>query len=101
MSGSVADEVIARYGASEQAVSQQVVAVLRAVEEVVQAQGLQLTPTSYFAAIMSALDKPETSQSSEVGTPGPTQLKQLVLHTARTAAADGTHAQLTSKQGRM
>lgn len=67
MSGSVADEVVSRYGASQQAASQQVVAVLRAVEEVVQAQGLALTPTSYFAAIMSALDKPETTQSGEVG----------------------------------
>lgn len=63
---SVAEEVLNRYGYSKQPQSQQVVAVLRAVEEVIQAQSLPLTPTSYFAAIMSALEKPETAKSVDV-----------------------------------
>lgn len=64
--GGVAAEVMHRYGRSGQPESQQVVAVLRAVTDVIKAEGLALSPTSYFAAVMSALEKPDTQASSQV-----------------------------------
>ncbi|GLC60588.1 hypothetical protein PLESTB_001631100 [Pleodorina starrii] len=64
--GGVAAEIQQRYGRSAQPESQQVVAVLRAVTDVIRNEGLPLSPTSYFAAIMSALEQPNTQGSQQV-----------------------------------
>ncbi|EFJ51860.1 hypothetical protein VOLCADRAFT_87463 [Volvox carteri f. nagariensis] len=64
--GGVAAEVTQRYGRSAQPESQQVVAVLQAVTDVIRNEGLPLSPTSYFAAIMSALEQPSTQGSHQV-----------------------------------
>lgn len=42
------------------------VAVLQALKEVVAGEGLTVTPTSLFAAVMSALEKSETQASAQV-----------------------------------
>lgn len=63
--GGVAAEVMQRYGRSGQPDAQQVVAVLRATTEVIRAEGLPVGPTAYFAALMAALDKPETQASPQ------------------------------------
>ncbi|KAG2424708.1 hypothetical protein HXX76_014284 [Chlamydomonas incerta] len=64
--GGVAAEVAMRFGRSGQPDSQQVVAVLKAITDVIRAEGLPVSPTSYFAAIMSALEKPDTQASQQV-----------------------------------
>ncbi len=63
--GGVAAEVAMRFGRSGQPDSQQVVAVLKAITDVIRAEGLPVSPTSYFAAIMSALEKPDTQASQQ------------------------------------
>ena len=65
-SGGVVTEVYAKHRNSTQPESQQVCAVLGAVMEVVQSEGLQPTPTALFAALMSSLEKPETQASPQV-----------------------------------
>lgn len=65
-SGGVVAEVYAKHRNSTQPESHQVCAVLGAVIEVVQAEGLQPTPTALFAALMSSLEKPETQVSPQV-----------------------------------
>ncbi len=65
--GGVVAEVLAKHGRSAQPESIQVIAVLRAVEDVVKSEQLLVTPTSLFAALMSALDKPETQSTAQVG----------------------------------
>jgi ribosomal RNA-processing protein 12 len=64
--GGIVSDVQARHGHSAQPESQQVMAVMRAVLEVIAAQGLSPSPTAIFAAIMSALEKPETQGSAQV-----------------------------------
>lgn len=59
-------EILAKHGQSAAPESRQIVAVLQAVSEVIRAEGLPVSPTSLFAAIMAALDKPETRSSEEV-----------------------------------
>lgn len=49
----VVQEVYARHGHSTQPESQQVIAILQAVLEVLNAEGLPPTPTALFAALMS------------------------------------------------
>ena len=44
----------------------QLVAVLAALTDVIRNQALPLTPTSFFAAAMSALEKPDTRSSAQV-----------------------------------
>ncbi|KAF5829827.1 hypothetical protein DUNSADRAFT_15445 [Dunaliella salina] len=56
----------ARLPRAFHALTPQLVAVLAALTEVIHAQGLPLTPTSFFAATMSALEKPDTRNSSLV-----------------------------------
>ncbi|GIL64267.1 hypothetical protein Vafri_18268 [Volvox africanus] len=63
--GGVAAEVAQRYGRSAQPESQQVVAVLRAITDVIRNEGLSPSPSSYFAAIMSALEQPSTQGSQQ------------------------------------
>ncbi|GLI63541.1 hypothetical protein VaNZ11_006530 [Volvox africanus] len=63
--GGVATEVAQRYGRSAQPESQQVVAVLRAITDVIRNEGLSPSPSSYFAAIMSALEQPSTQGSQQ------------------------------------
>lgn len=71
----VAAEIYAKHRNSTQPESQQVCAVLGAVLEVVQAEDLQPTPTTLFAALMSSLEKPETQASAQV-------CRELCLHNA-------------------
>lgn len=59
----VVTEIYAKHRNSTQPESQEVCAVLGAVLEVVQAEGLQPSPTALFAALMSSLEKPETKAS--------------------------------------
>ena len=63
-------EVFARHGTSVQPESLQLKAILQAVTEVIQAEGMEVTPLTLFAATMSALEKPETVASAEVGAAG-------------------------------
>lgn len=65
--GGIVAEINSRHGRSAQPQSKQVVAVLQAVLEVLQAEGMPRTPTTMFAATMSAMDKPETQASAQVG----------------------------------
>jgi ribosomal RNA-processing protein 12 len=64
--GGIISEVKSRHGHSAQPESQQVMAVLQAVLEVIQAEGMSATPTTIFAALMSALDRPDAQNSTEV-----------------------------------
>jgi hypothetical protein len=64
--GGVTDEVSRRHGHSSQPESQQIMAVLNAVKEMIVAENLAVTPTALFAATMSALEKPDTQQSAQV-----------------------------------
>lgn len=59
-------EIYAKHRKSIQPESQQLCAVLGAVLEVVQAEGLHPTPTALYAALMSSLEKPETLASPQV-----------------------------------
>ncbi|KAL4855011.1 RRP12-like protein [Chlorella vulgaris] len=63
---SLAQEIFAKFGGKTQAESRQLVAILTAVQEVVMSQGMEVTPTAMFAALMASLEKPETMASSEV-----------------------------------
>jgi hypothetical protein len=63
---SIEAEVLSKHGHSAQPESQQLVAVLHALKDAIQAEGLATSPTSYFAAGMSALEKPETRASPQV-----------------------------------
>ncbi|GIL82209.1 hypothetical protein Vretifemale_11129 [Volvox reticuliferus] len=63
--GGVAAEIAQRYGRSAQPESQQVVAVLKAITDVIRNEGLSPGPSSYFAAIMSALEQPNTQGSQQ------------------------------------
>lgn len=65
--GGIIAEISSRHGHSAQPQSKQVVAVLQAVLDVLQAEGMPRTPTTMFAATMSAMDKPETQASAQVG----------------------------------
>lgn len=62
----VVAELRSRHGHSAQPESQQVLAVLTAVLEVIAAEGLQPTPTALFAAVMSALEREDTRSSPQV-----------------------------------
>lgn len=65
--GGILTELRARHGHSRQPESQQVLAVLQAVVEVVTAEGMNPSdPTTLFAAVMSALERPDTRTSPQV-----------------------------------
>ena len=64
--GGIVSDIYAKHRTSIQPESQQLCAVLGAVLEVVQAEGLQPTPTTLYAALMSSLEKPETLASPQV-----------------------------------
>lgn len=67
MDEGVVAELRARHGHSQQPESQQVIAVLQAVVEVVTAEGMNPSePTTLFAAVMSALERPDTRASPQV-----------------------------------
>ena len=85
--GGIGAEVMQRYGRSGQPDAQQVVAVLRAITDVIEAEGLPVGPTSYFAAIMSALEKPETQTSPQVG-------EAQFTHMGKAPARPAVHAWL-------
>ncbi|EFN50547.1 hypothetical protein CHLNCDRAFT_137227, partial [Chlorella variabilis] len=59
-------EIYTKFAGKTQPESRQLVAILAAVQEVVRAQGLEVTPTAMFAALMASLEKPETLASGEV-----------------------------------
>ena len=63
--GGVAAELLAKHSRSQQPESQQLCLILTAVLEVLRGEGMQPTPTALFAAIMSALEKPETQASAQ------------------------------------
>ena len=50
---SLAQEIFRKYAGKTQPESRQLVAILAAVQEVVKAQGLEVTPTAMFAALMA------------------------------------------------
>lgn len=50
---SLAQEIFAKFGGKTQAESRQLVAILTAVQEVVMSQGMEVTPTAMFAALMA------------------------------------------------
>lgn len=62
----LANEIFSRHRNSNQPQSQQLCAILAAVLEVLQAQELAPTPTALYAALMSSLEKSETTKNSEV-----------------------------------
>eukprot|EP00878_Enallax_costatus_P036532 GHUV01041032.1.p1 GENE.GHUV01041032.1~~GHUV01041032.1.p1 ORF type:complete len:246 (+),score=51.10 GHUV01041032.1:709-1446(+) len=62
--GGIVTEIQSRHGHSAQPESQQVLAVLQAVLEVINAEGMAATPTTIFAALMSALDRPDAQGSA-------------------------------------
>lgn len=64
--GGIAAEIQTRHGHSGQPESRQVLAVLQAVLEVIKAEGMAATPTTIFAALMSALDRPDAQGSAVV-----------------------------------
>lgn len=64
--GGLVHDILARHGHSTQPESQQVVAILRAVLDILQSESLPATPTALFAALMASLEKPETLVSNEV-----------------------------------
>lgn len=64
--GGISAEVTSRYGNSAAPDSKQVIAVLQAVTDIIKAEGLPVTPTSLFAATMSALENPDAQASPEV-----------------------------------
>jgi ribosomal RNA-processing protein 12 len=63
---SLVDEILAKHGHSRQPESVQLCAVLKAVLEVIKAEGLDPSPTALYGALMTALEKPETRGSAEV-----------------------------------
>ena len=62
----VAAHILAKHSRSSQPESKQICVVLGAVTEVLKDEGYNPTPTAYFAAVMSLLEKPETQESSQV-----------------------------------
>jgi ribosomal RNA-processing protein 12 len=62
----VAAHILKKHGRSTQPESKQICVVLGAVSEVLKDEGYSPTPTAYFAAIMSLLEKPETQESPQV-----------------------------------
>lgn len=90
--GGIISEINARHGHSAQPESQQVLAVLQAVLEVIAAEDMAATPTTIFAAIMSALERPDAQSSPVVraasaGCPASCSMHSpycLYLHQART-----------------
>ena len=61
----LATELLAKHGNSTQPSSQTLCAVVGATLDVLQAEGLAPTPPALFAAVMSALEKPEGSATAE------------------------------------
>jgi hypothetical protein len=66
--GGIVAEIRGRHGHSAQPESQQVLAVLQAVLEVIAAEGMTASPTTIFAALMSALERPDAQSSPAVST---------------------------------
>ena len=64
----VAGEVYARHAHSQQPESQQLCAALSAILEVIEAQGMQPSPTALFAAIMVSLENSTSDQNAQVQT---------------------------------
>ena len=62
----VAGEIFARHAHSQQPESQQLCAALAAILEVVEAQGMQPTPTVLFAAILVSMENFTPDQSAQV-----------------------------------
>lgn len=81
--GGIVTEIKSRHGHSAQPESQQVLAVLQAVLEVIGAEGMAATPTTIFAALMSALDRQDAQSSPVVRV----QLRPVQLHRCGTACA--------------
>lgn len=63
----IIDDILGKHSRSAQPESQQLVAVTLAIKEVVLSEKLDITPTSLFAAAMSALEQPGTQSTPPVG----------------------------------
>ena len=61
-----AAHLLAKHRNSAQPESRQLCAVLGAILEVLEAEGLQPTPIAVYAAVMSSLEKVESQSSPEV-----------------------------------
>jgi hypothetical protein len=62
----IIDEILGKHSRSAQPESQHLVAVTLAIKEVVLSEKLEVTPTSLFAAAMSALEQPATQSTPQV-----------------------------------
>lgn len=69
MASGLVAELYAKHQNSPQPSSQAVCAVLGASLEVLQAEGLEASPASLFAAVMSSLEKPDGKGPPEVFLP--------------------------------
>eukprot|EP00854_Cymbomonas_tetramitiformis_P011983 gene11983-14157_t len=65
-SGNIITQLLSKHTNASQPESQQVVAVLRALQEVLESQGMNPSPTAVFAAIMTPLSQPEVHKRSSV-----------------------------------
>ena len=61
----IIDDILGKHSRSAQPESQQLVAVALAIKEVVLSEKLEATPTSFFAAAMSALEQPATQSTHQ------------------------------------
>ena len=84
MTSGIAGELLQKHQNSAQPSSQTLCAVLRATLEVLQAEGLDATPSALFAAVMSSLERPQGYSTPEVGI-----FAEILL--ARTAASNSGH----------
>lgn len=103
--GGIVAELQSRHGHSAQPESQQTLAVLQAVLEVIAAQGMSTTPTTMFAALMSALERPD-AQESPVVSPGgrqqqpASQLANSSSSTNGSSSTDGSSSSSSCRVGR-
>ncbi|KAK3283791.1 hypothetical protein CYMTET_8532 [Cymbomonas tetramitiformis] len=82
-SGNIITQLLSKHTNASQPESQQVVAVLRALQEVLESQGMNPSPTAVFAAIMTPLSQPEVHKRSSVEEIGAmaTILSSVLPHT--------------------
>ena len=83
MTSGIAHELLQKHQNSAQPSSQTLCAVLRATLEVLQAEGLEATPSALFAAVMSSLERPQGYSTPEVGI----QFNLPFMHTKKWAEA--------------
>ena len=70
ITGSFLAELFGKHRNSTQAESQHLCAAMTAVVELIEGQGLQITPTAVFAAVMATLNEAEPPEAA-VSSPKP------------------------------